>query len=794
MFKKTIVLFLIFTSLLVAQDFSGIRIYINPGHGGHDPANDRFIPETGFWESEGNLSKGLHLKSILESLNATTKISRTTNNDNDDLSLSVISADANNFGADYFQSIHSNATGIATKRNTTLILFRGYDSAPVYPGSKTMGNLLVDEIYKAHRTLGTSVRGDWDFYDWGTSGLGVLRGLTMPGTLSEGSFHDYIPESWRLKNNAYLKHESWAITKAFISYFNLTPLPYGEIAGILRDPFELVSYYSISGTSDNRKPLNLGKAVLMPDSIVYEGDSFNNGFYLLDKVMPGTYDLILEAEDYEKDTIEVTVSANKTTFKDKYLIPKPNFSPPLVNSYSPAEAENVRLDSDIILEFSVKMDRNSVEQSFSISPNVIGSFSWESNDRKLIFSPSTFLQGGTIYNISVNSFAKSAYDVFIEQPFSHTFLTRSALSLVNAYPDQNSTDISTTVKIKLKFDGPIDDFSLGGNIFFKDMDENNINLYIDEIDYDNGRIIFEPRDPLANNSSYQIILLSGIKDVEGSNLNSDTTIVFTTEPNLIKEGTTLSDFELIGDWWQPEQSGSTTGIDVDNTSFVISTKRAVDGENTGKLTYSFSDDSAGVCRIYNQSEPELNANTNIFGMWVFGDLSYNILEYWFRDNQENNMPIIIDTLNWTGWKFKEVDLTSVSNLKFHSIVIKQNNLGEKTGQIYFDAMLMDVITDVNKLNEQLPTNFKLDQNYPNPFNPTTTIKYSIPNVAADLDKSVTLTIYDVLGREIKTLVNKVQSTGNYEVTFDASDLSSGVYYYQLKTGDFIKTKKMLLLK
>ncbi|MDX1702142.1 MAG: hypothetical protein R3250_16065, partial [Melioribacteraceae bacterium] len=103
MIKKIYIFFLIASQILLAQDFSGIRIYINPGHGGYD-SDDRFIPTTGFWESEGNLTKGLFLRSILDSLNATTAISRTTNTTADDLPLSVISAEANNFDADFFHS------------------------------------------------------------------------------------------------------------------------------------------------------------------------------------------------------------------------------------------------------------------------------------------------------------------------------------------------------------------------------------------------------------------------------------------------------------------------------------------------------------------------------------------------------------------------------------------------------------------------------------------------------------------------------------------------------------------
>jgi hypothetical protein len=91
--------------------------------------------------------------------------------------------------------------------------------------------------------------------------------------------------------------------------------------------------------------------------------------------------------------------------------------------------------------------------------------------------------------------------------------------------------------------------------------------------------------------------------------------------------------------------------------------------------------------------------------------------------------------------------------------------------------------------EILPTEYTLYQNYPNPFNPTTTIKYDLPN-----SSDVSLIIYDILGRKVKALINEKQQAGRYEVQFDASNLSSGVYIYQLVSEKFISSKKMILLK
>jgi hypothetical protein len=105
--------------------------------------------------------------------------------------------------------------------------------------------------------------------------------------------------------------------------------------------------------------------------------------------------------------------------------------------------------------------------------------------------------------------------------------------------------------------------------------------------------------------------------------------------------------------------------------------------------------------------------------------------------------------------------------------------------VYYLSMVG--INENNVINS--PNNFSLSQNYPNPFNPNTKISWQLP-----ISSIVTLKVYDVLGNEIAILVNEHKLAGSYEVNFDASNLSSGIYFYQIKTGSFIQTKKMTLIK
>ncbi len=115
------------------------------------------------------------------------------------------------------------------------------------------------------------------------------------------------------------------------------------------------------------------------------------------------------------------------------------------------------------------------------------------------------------------------------------------------------------------------------------------------------------------------------------------------------------------------------------------------------------------------------------------------------------------------------------------------NPSATTGQGVFEYSW--IITGIGNSNGNIPSEFALKQNYPNPFNPSTVISYQLPEIGL-----VVLKIYDINGREVKTLINESQNAGTYNVKFNGSELSSGVYYYHIVSGVFSQTKKMILVK
>lgn len=157
---------------------------------------------------------------------------------------------------------------------------------------------------------------------------------------------------------------------------------------------------------------------------------------------------------------------------------------------------------------------------------------------------------------------------------------------------------------------------------------------------------------------------------------------------------------------------------------------------------------------------------------------------WFTSSHSFGGSIYKSTnggLNWT------TDFPTTQDKKLYSIDFSNSSYGWAVGQAGTVLGTADRVTGVS--NNNIAGKYSLSQNYPNPFNPVTNIKYQITN-----NGIVTLKVFDIMGREISTIVNEKQNSGTYEVKFNANSIPSGVYFYRLQAGNFTDTKKMLLIK
>lgn len=269
----------------------------------------------------------------------------------------------------------------------------------------------------------------------------------------------------------------------------------------------------------------------------------------------------------------------------------------------------------------------------------------------------------------------------------------------------------------------------------------------------------------------------------------------------------LDSFENLEGW-------SLTGenIDTSTSSIIHDSGNSTNGSYSLGLNYSFTYQNGVINWAY------LNKIFQIFGIPenisidILSDDKKHTAAFIVSNNNEEEFALLMNKPIDSSEKFDtlfsdfEDPVILTENAVFHfplTIIKIAFILGSDreagtiyNGKITIDNLRLvypDAIVSVYE-NESLPNEFELYQNYPNPFNPTTTIEYKIPNETSNGDAKVSLKIFDVLGREVSVLVNQIQASGFYSVKFDASNLSSGTYYYQLISGNQIQTNKMMLLK
>lgn len=228
-----------------------------------------------------------------------------------------------------------------------------------------------------------------------------------------------------------------------------------------------------------------------------------------------------------------------------------------------------------------------------------------------------------------------------------------------------------------------------------------------------------------------------------------------------------------GDTWQEvvlQQNTTGTSITVsENVFFISGYGLLLNSSNIGPLVLRIHGEYTEVIplpKVYTPTDLDFHNNTGV--MLLSGENSSII---WKTENLG---------LSWTPGEVNrplyDIEVTDMCVF----------TTGD-AGSIFREALNP---TGIHTISSEIPDQFSLSQNYPNPFNPVTKIEFSVPNTGI----MAKLTVYDMSGKEVVTLVNEAINTGTYEVEFDGSNLSSGTYFYRLQAGDFVHTKKMILIK
>ena len=448
------------------------------------------------------------------------------------------------------------------------------------------------------------------------------------------------------------------------------------------------------------------------------------------------------------------------------------------NSFSDGEVHFVlaRYNTDGNLDNTFGID------GIVITPSLTG-YKHDFSTSVLIQNNSKIIAAGNASNINENKFALVRYKIdgsidssfgnngIVLTPFENpnTYLNSAALQsdgkIIAAGYMQKSTEYDFVV-VRYNADGDLDD-TFGSNGVFIPGTPNFYDECSAVLIQADGKIILAGESVSGN---------SNIQNIKLIRLNTDGSLDNTFGTGGIKQTTIGSSYAETSSVLMQSDRKIVVAGNVSNLNY-YSALTLIRYNNTSPLPVELISFKASV----NNNKVKLNWTTAT----EVNNLGYEIQRSQKLSNKENNWEKI-------GFVEGHGNSTTTNTYQFTDTNLKDGKYNYRLKQIDLDGSF--TYSNTVEVNLNAPIKFSLSQNYPNPFNPSTTIKYSIPNVGTSLMKFVQLKIFDILGREVAALVNENQQPGNYEVEFNASNLSSGVYLYKLTAGSFTETKEMILLR
>ncbi len=702
------------------------HVYINPGHGGYDSDDRNMViypfsqgDSAGSWESKSNLRKGLALQEILQKKGYKTSISRVTNTTADDLALSTIVALCNQSGADVFYSIHSNATGTSAVNNFPMVFYRGYTGSPQVANADVLAADLEPYLYASQSTVWThnyQIWGDWSFRpEWGTQGYGVLRGNRAVANLSEGSFHDYIPEAYRLLGLQYCWMEGWNISLGADKYFDrLGYFSQGVVSGNVRDDRikrlqENPQPFIVYG-DDNLMPIHNATVRLLDDNGTEVQrtmtDTLRNGIYTFKYVNPGTYTVEVSEPSHFTQTATVTVNANGSTYQNFYL-KRVRDTPPVVVDYSPVWHEGdaaVKCSHPITLAFNWDMDSVTTCSAFTLDPPVEGNFKWEDSYYRLVFTPKDAFDVNTLYTLTLKKTAEHGGGTPMEEDFTMQFYTqpRNHLSELAVFPYEGAPVHYTKPTVELRVDSLLDTYNLFQRMRVLDSEGNELAWNKRSIKYNkNGDNYGFVRIPLVKDiepgKQYHLILDTDIADTAGIHLPAARDIVFQG----VDAGADKPTMEVVEDFENADGYKAWIYVYSTNTQYlpVTASNERLFGSKSLQLDYDFHDKRTVLMQCDHQ--PDITYyKGDTMAIHVWGDMSFHKLYASFDNGNGSFINMPLATIDFHGWRYLTMPLNDLEdgNYKFVGFQLyRENELMGNTGTIRFDNLLRKASSGIDEV-------------------------------------------------------------------------------------------------
>ncbi len=702
------------------------HVYINPGHGGYDSDDRNMViypfhqgDSAGSWESKSNLRKGLALQEILQKKGYKTSISRVTNTTADDLALSTIVALCNQSGADVFYSIHSNATGTSAVNNFPMVFYRGYTGSPQVANADVLAADLEPYLYASQSTVWThnyQIWGDWSFRpEWGTQGYGVLRGNRAVANLSEGSFHDYIPEAYRLLGLQYCWMEGWNISLGADKYFDrLGNFSQGVVSGNVRDDRikrlqENPQPFIVYG-DDNLMPIHNATVRLLDDNGTEVQrtmtDTLRNGIYTFKYVNPGTYTVEVSEPSHFTQTATVTVNANGSTYQNFYL-KRVRDTPPVVVDYSPVWHEGdaaVKCSHPITLAFNWDMDSVTTCSAFTLDPPVEGNFKWEDSYYRLVFTPKDAFDVNTLYTLTLKKTAEHGGGTPMEEDFTMQFYTqpRNHLSELAVFPYEGAPVHYTKPTVELRVDSMLDTYNLFMRLRVLDSEGNELAWNKRSIKYnkkgdDYGYVRIPLVKDIEPGKEYHLILDADIADTAGIHLPAARDIVFQG----VDAGADKPGMEVVEGFESADGYKAWIYVYSTNTQYLpvtASTERLF-GSKSLQLDYDFHDKRTVLMQCDHQPDITYYKGDTV-GIHVWGDMSFHKLYASFDNGSGSFINMPLATIDFHGWRYLTMPLNDLEDGGYKFVgfqLYRENELMGNTGTIRFDNLLKKASSGIDEV-------------------------------------------------------------------------------------------------